>query len=377
MLFKFTMQQSFKRIESLDILRGLDLFLLVFFQPVLMQICARVDAPWVKTIGRWFSHADWEGLHLWDMVMPLFLFMAGASMPFAFSKYRTAESKLPIYRKILKRFVILFILGMVVQGNLLGLDPQMFRFYSNTLQAIASGYLIASVLMLHLSLRAQIVATCLLMLIYWIPMHFCGDYTAEGNFAEMVDKAVLGRWRDGVYWDEQGQWHFSPWYHYTWVWSSLTFGVTVMLGTFAGQVIKAGSDNRRFTALRLAVIAFALLVLGYLHSMHAPVNKHLWTTSMTLISGGWCWALMAFFYWLVDVKGWSRGLSWLKIYGTNSIVAYMLGEVVNFRSAVQSVSYGLQPYLQDWYNVWLAFGNYLIIFFILRAMYKARVFVKI
>lgn len=373
----FTMQQSFKRIESLDILRGLDLFLLVFFQPVLMQICARVDAPWVKTIGRWFSHADWEGLHLWDMVMPLFLFMAGASMPFAFSKYRTAESKLPIYRKILKRFVILFILGMVVQGNLLGLDPQMFRFYSNTLQAIASGYLIASVLMLHLSLRAQIVATCLLMLIYWIPMHFCGDYTAEGNFAEMVDKAVLGRWRDGVYWDEQGQWHFSPWYHYTWVWSSLTFGVTVMLGTFAGQVIKAGSGNRQFTALRLAVIAFALLVLGYLHSMHAPVNKHLWTTSMTLISGGWCWALMAFFYWLVDVKGWSRGLSWLKIYGTNSIVAYMLGEVVNFRSVVQSVSYGLQPYLQDWYNVWLAFGNYLIIFFILRAMYKARVFVKI
>lgn len=371
------MQQSFKRIESLDILRGLDLFLLVFFQPVLMQICARVDAPWVKTIGQWFSHADWEGLHLWDMVMPLFLFMAGASMPFAFSKYRTAESKLPIYRKILKRFVILFILGMVVQGNLLGLDPQMFRFYSNTLQAIASGYLIASVLMLHLSLRAQIVATCLLMLIYWIPMHFCGDYTAEGNFAEMVDKAVLGRWRDGVYWDEQGQWHFSPWYHYTWVWSSLTFGVTVMLGTFAGQVIKAGSGNRQFTALRLAVIAFALLVLGYLHSMHAPVNKHLWTTSMTLISGGWCWALMAFFYWLVDVKGWSRGLSWLKIYGTNSIVAYMLGEVVNFRSAVQSVSYGLQPYLQDWYNVWLAFGNYLIIFFILRAMYRARVFVKI
>ena len=96
-------------------------------------------------------------------------------MPFAFSKYRTAETKWPIYRKILKRFVILFILGMVVQGNLLGLDPQMFRFYSNTLQAIASGYLIASVLMLHLSLRAQIVATCLLMLIYWIPMHFCGD----------------------------------------------------------------------------------------------------------------------------------------------------------------------------------------------------------
>jgi predicted acyltransferase len=98
---------------------------------------------------------------------------------------------------------------------------------------------------------------------------------------------------------------------------------------------------------------------------------------MTLISGGWCWALMALFYWLIDVNGWSRGLAWLKIYGTNSIVAYMLGEVVSFRSIVQSLSYGLQSHLGDWYNVWLTFGNYLIIFFILWAMYKARVFVKI
>ena len=108
------MQQSLKRIESLDILRGLDLFLLVFFQPVLMQICNRVDNPMLNTIGQLFSHADWEGLHLWDMVMPLFLFMAGASMPFAFSKYKTADSKWPVYRKVVKRFVILFILGMVV-----------------------------------------------------------------------------------------------------------------------------------------------------------------------------------------------------------------------------------------------------------------------
>lgn len=371
------MQQSPKRLESLDILRGLDLFLLVFFQPVLMQVCRHSDAPWLQTLGRWFSHADWEGLHLWDMVMPLFLFMAGASMPFAFSKYQGAADKWPVYRKILRRFVILFVLGMVVQGNLLGLDPHYLRLYSNTLQAIASGYLIASMLMLHLSLRAQIVATCLLMFVYWVPMHFCGDYTATGNFAEMVDRAVLGRWRDGVYWDEQGQWHFGPWYTYTWVWSSLTFGVTVMLGALAGRVMKSGAEHREATAVRLFIVAALLLLLGYLHSMHTPVNKHLWTTSMTLISGGWCWALMALFYWIVDVKGWNHGLAWLKIYGTNSIVAYLLGEVVNFRSVVQSLIYGLQPYVGEWYDVCLAFGNYLIIFFILRYMYKARIFVKI
>ncbi|MDE5560627.1 MAG: DUF5009 domain-containing protein [Bacteroidaceae bacterium] len=371
------MRQNNSRIESLDILRGLDLFLLVFFQPVLIQVCNRLDSPVAKTLAGWFSHAEWEGLHLWDLVMPLFLFMTGAAMPFAFSKYRTAETRLPVYRKIARRVIILFILGMVVQGNLLGLDPHYFRFYSNTLQAIASGYLIASMIILHLGFRARVAATCLLMLVYWLPMHFCGDYTPDGNFAEMVDRFVLGRWRDGVWWDEQGQWHFAGWYHYTWVWSSLTFGVTVMLGTFAGQVIKDGGSQRLLTAIRLSVVAALLMVLGIVHSWHTPVNKHLWTTSMTLLSGGWCWALMATSYWLVDVCGLSRCLAWLKIYGTNSIVAYMLGEVISFRSIVQSLSYGIKPYLGQWYGVWETFGNFLIIFLILRCMYKAKVFVKI
>lgn len=366
-----------KRIESLDILRGLDLFLLVFFQPVLMGICQHSEWPWVNTLGVWFSHVDWEGLHLWDIVMPLFLFMAGASMPFAFSKYKMEESRRFVYRKILKRFIILFILGMVVQGNLLGLDLHYFRFYSNTLQAIATGYAISAMIILHLKLNWQIIFTCLLMVIYWIPMQFYGDYTADGNFAEMVDRCILGRWRDGVYWDEAGIWHFSPYYHYTWIWSSLTFTVTVMLGTFAGQVIKNGRNNPKHTALRLVAGAFFLLVLGYIHSMHTPVNKHLWTTSMVLVTGGWCWALMALCYWLIDVQGCGSWFSWLKIYGANSIVAYILGEVINFRSIVQSLSYGFQPWLDDWYDVWLTFGNYLIIFLILRFMYKYRIFVKI
>ncbi len=366
-----------QRLQSLDILRGLDLFLLVFFQPVLMQVCARVDVPWIRTLGQWFSHVDWEGLNLWDLVMPLFLFMAGASMPFAFSKFQGAEDKRPVYRKIVKRFIILFILGMVVQGNLLDFNLQHLRLYSNTLQAIASGYLIASMLMLHLQTRGRIIATCLLMLVYWIPMHFCGDYTAEGNFAEMVDRLVLGRFRDGVWWDEQGQWHFASWYTYTWVWSSLTFGATVMLGALAGHIIKTGSHRREITTVKLFGIAASLLLLGYIHGWHTPVNKHLWTTSMVLISGGWCWALMGLFYWIVDVKGYTRGLAWLKVYGTNSIVAYILGEIINFRSIVESLIHGLRPMVGDWYAVCLSFGNYFIIFLILCYMHRARIFVKI
>lgn len=72
-----------------------------------------------------------------------------------------------------------------------------------------------------------------------------GDFTPAGNFAEQVDRCVLGRFRDGVFWNEDGTWSFSPYYNYTWIWSSLTFGVTVMLGAFAGKIMKEGKANRK------------------------------------------------------------------------------------------------------------------------------------
>ena len=87
--------------------------------------------------------------------------------------------------------------------------------------------------------------------------------------------------------------------------------------------------------------------------------------------------LLGVFHYIVDCRGWSRGLEWLRIYGMNPITAYVLGEVVDFRSIVRSVSYGLEPLLGDFYPAWLTFGNFLILFLILRCMYRREVFLKI
>lgn len=325
-----------------------------------------------------FEHKAWEGLHLWDLVMPLFLFMTGASMPFSFSKYKnTAESYRPVYRRILKRVIILFIFGMIVQGNLLGLDGRHICLYSNTLQAIAVGYLIAAVIQLHLSLQWQIGATLLLLFVYWLPMTFCGDFTPAGNFAEQVDRCVLGRFRDGVYWNADGTWSFSPQYTYTWIWSSLTFGVTVMLGAFAGKIMKEGKTNRKKVVQVLLGVGLFLIGISALWSLQMPVIKRIWTGSMTLLTGGLCFLLMALFYYWIDYKGHTKGLNWLKVYGMNSITAYLLGEVVNFRCIAASVSYGLEQYLGAYYPVWLTFANYLILFLLLRVMYKRGLFLKV
>lgn len=354
---------SSPRLASLDILRGFDLFLLVFFQPVFVALGQQLNLPWLNSLLFQFDHEVWNGFRFWDLVMPLFLFMTGAAMPFSFSKYRNDPNKKAVYRRILRRVFLLFLFGMIVQGNLLGLDPKHIYFYTNTLQAIGAGYLIASIILLHCTFKWQIIVTALLLLVYWIPMTFCGDFTPEGSFAYKVDLLILGRFRG------------DP--TYTWIWSSLTFGVTVMLGTFAGKIMKEGKENRAKVVRTLLLVGLALIGGALLWSLQMPVNKRIWSCSMTLLSGGYCFLLMAMFYYWIDYRGHTRGLNWLKIYGMNSITAYILGEVVNFRCVAASVSYGLEQYMGNYYSVWLSFANYLIVFFILRMMYKKNIFLKL
>ena len=175
-------EKNTTRLASLDILRGFDLFLLVFFQPVFAALARQLNLPFLNDILYQFDHEVWEGFRFWDLVMPLFLFMTGASMPFSLSKYvGMSGSYWLVYRRILRRVFLLFIFGMIVQGNLLGLDSSHIYLYSNTLQSIAVGYLIAAVIQLHFSFRWQIGITLLLLFIYWIPMTFLGDFTPAGQ----------------------------------------------------------------------------------------------------------------------------------------------------------------------------------------------------
>ena len=98
---------------------------------------------------------------------------------------------------------------------------------------------------------------------------------------------------------------------------------------------------------------------------------------MTLFAGGICFLLMAVFFWWVDLLKHRRGLMWLNIYGMNSITAYVIGEVVNFRSVADSLTFGLQRFMsQAWYEAWLTFANFSIVFLILYVMYRFRIFIK-
>lgn len=372
------------RLESLDALRGFDLFCLVALEGILHPLARAVDTPWMESFMWNFTHVEWEGFSPWDLVMPLFMFMAGISMPFSLGRYKQQPGSGAVWRRILKRVVLLWIFGMMCQGNLLGLDPNRIYLYTNTLQAIAAGYLIAALLFLHTGWRTQAATAVGLLLVYWGGMEFLtiggfggGCYTPDGNFAEGMDRAVLGRFRDGASVGDDGTVIFADWYRYTWLWSTLAFGATVVSGVLTGTWLKHSGATPAKKAGCLALAGVALVALGWLWGIELPVIKKLWTSSMVLVSSGYCCLLMAAFYYWIDVKGHRSHIGWLKVYGMNSIAAYMLANVVSFRCIGHSLLHGLEQYAGDYYPVLMAVANATIIYLILWAMYRKKLFLRV
>ena len=127
------------------------MFWIVGGQPAVIALVGVFVSPIPDWINAQMEHVRWEGFSAWDLIMPLFLFIVGTAMPLSLARRLEAgQSKTALYRKVLLRSAILFVLGMVAQGNLLQADLSTLHVYCNTLQAIACGYLIASVAMLHL-----------------------------------------------------------------------------------------------------------------------------------------------------------------------------------------------------------------------------------
>ena len=378
-----TASSSKQRLASLDALRGFDLFVLVALGPLVLSLTSALGAERFSSLRAVFTHVDWQGFAPWDLVMPLFVFMSGVSIPFALSRYAKGAKRSEFLMRLFKRVALLWLLGMIVQGNLLALDPSRIYLYSNTLQAIASGYLIAALLFTSTQLRTQILTAVLLLVGYWAAMEYIsidgyggGNYTPDGNLAEWLDRTVLGRFRDGAAIGESGAVVFAPWYHYTWLLSTATFGVTALTGVFAGSIARSDWGGMKKVLVYL-LIGTAMIVGGWFWDMQMPIIKPIWTSSMVLFSSGWCFVLMALFYFLFDVCQLTFGLEFLRVYGMNSITAYVLSEVVNFRCVAHSVLYGLEQYVGNYYSFVLTFAQAATVFLLLFVMYKRNIFLKV
>lgn len=422
-----------KRLASIDALRGFSMFLLVIFS--IFFTALRTESPLAGffsnnetglMISGWFRHVEWEGFVLWDLLMPLFVFCAGLSIPFQFAKYRTRDGSpnyLRIYFRILRRVVVLWIFGMIMQGNFLNFQwSHGLRLFSNTLQTIAVGYLFASIFYLHFRVRFQVGIFFVLMLTYWALMAFvsvtgadgivygAGSYAPESNLCEWVDRVVLGPWRDGVSFNDDGSWAFSDSYHYTWILSSLTFICTALTGVFSGELIRRNPLSRPETQaespseilplakvqspskmlsgtqifIRLLILGLLFLATGWGWSIvpagtcfYCPLVKHIWTPTMVLWASGCSIIMLAFFYEIIDVLHFRAWSIILTVPGTNAITAYMMPKFVEFAVISQKILYGTEPFFGAWYPTVQALGAALLFWFFLWHLYRTKTFLRV
>ena len=380
------------RLKSLDVLRGLNMFMLTVFTAWLIEFCHVV--PGLEWLQPQFHHNPFGSttLTIHDWIMPLFLFCSGTAIPFAFAKYEAqGRSKGQQYWRILRRVAVLWVMGMICQGKLLKYDPAQFKWFSNTLQSIAVGYAFSALFFMHCKPRTQVIIAGALLVGYWALMMFVrtpdgfggGDF-GQHNLCEWVDRTVLGRHCDHAILDEDGGFHFEK-AGYTWLLSSLNFIVTVMTGMFAGEILKGdgrllskkGNEGTRKT-LTLLVLGAAMFVAGKLWGLQMPVNKYIWTSTMTLVTSGICFLLLGVIYWIVDCLHW-KGLDWLLPFGLNAIFIYFIGFICDFYSITDHFTRGLKQYIADphWFGLVRCTVHGLLVWGLLYLMMRKKVFLKV
>jgi len=361
---------SQNRIRSIDILRGFDMLMIVLADQFFSKLNKGVNSDFTAALARQFSHPEWLGFRFYDIIMPLFLFVVGAVIPFSVSKYtQNSTSRNPLFLKLLRRFFLLFLLGWIVQGNLLDFNLSTFKIFSNTLQAIAVGYVFTTIAYVYLkpTQRQLLFVGCLLvyallLTLPTIPGIGRSTLIPDANFALYVDHLIFGSFDDGN--------------QYTWFLSGLGFTATTLSGLFAGTLIKTQKDKMKVvkTLLIYGAIAFSI---GIFANIWHPVVKKLWSSSFVLVSSGICYFLMAFFYWIIDVKQRFKWAFFLKVIGMNAITAYVISQVMPFPKIAGFVLYGLAPIMGDYYELITVIGGFALLYLLLWYMYKNKTFLKV
>ena len=305
-----------ERLYSLDLLRGLDMMLLVVIGPLVQALNKTVTLP-AAFMGQ-FKHG-WECFTLWDIIMPLFIFMCGAAIPLALGKrLENGKADGTFWKHVLVRVVMLWVLGMVVQGKLLSLDWHQMSPYSNTLQSIAAGYLVTVCVMLVPSVKLRVAAPIVFAGLYTLLLMFGGDYSQFGNYAYKTDHAILA-----VILPADNPFVLKP-SHYTWFTTTLMFAAMTLSGSFATEILR-GEGAKKSKAVKLLLYGGVLEGVGWAVSPWIPVIKPIFTLSFTAQAMGWCVIALAVLYILTDILMLRKGLGIVILFGQCALMAYLVG----------------------------------------------------
>ena len=329
-----------ERLLSLDALRGFDLFWIVGGHGILVALFKLTEWGWLGAIDAQLKHVDWNGFQAYDLIFPLFLFMAGVSTPYSLTRRLAEGARSEVIRKVIQRGLILVLLGIIYNNGLQWKGLENMRLGSVLGRIGLAGMFAQLIFVFNYETPKRLWAWLAgILLGYWAMLSFghapgfaAGDLTMEGNFASYVDRLLLlGKLHKGIH-DPEGLLAVLP-----------AIG-NALLGILAGLWLRRSAEevsgDRK--AVGLAIAGVALLAVGGLWSFAFPLNKNLWTSSFVLWTCGWSSLLLASFYWLIDVRGWARGFgAFFAVIGMNSVLIYMSGKFLNFDFTGQALFGGL------------------------------------
>jgi len=340
-----TLQTS--RVLSVDAVRGFSIFWIMGADGAILALdrMLRREGPPLSSIGNFLgtqmTHAEWEGFHFYDFILPLFIFVTGVSIVLALPRLVESEGKKQTHLRVLRRALVLYVLGVIFYGGV-GQHWSDIRFVG-VLQRIAICYLFASLLFLNLSRRGLIVALVALLGGYWALMTFvpvpgigAGSYARDANLANWIDAQYLpGRLWDKTR-DPEG------------LLSTLPAIGTCLLGVLAGLLL----NDKRLTptqrSLWLIGLGFVMVAAGYLWGLQFPVVKSIWTSSFALVAGGYSAILLGVMHQVIDVwgaKAWATIFVWI---GANAIALYFINGVLGFQPfALRLVGGGVKTWFDQ------------------------------
>ncbi|MDR2039062.1 MAG: DUF5009 domain-containing protein [Bacteroidales bacterium] len=361
------------RLKSLDALRGFDMLFIMGFAGWIVALCNLFpDSAVMNWLSGQMEHVDWNGLKHHDTIFPLFLFIAGISFPFSYAKQKSkGRTKKEIYLKIVKRGVVLVLLGLVYNG-IFKLDFENMR-YASVLGRIGLAWMFAALLYVTFKTKINIAISVVILVGYWLLMWLVpggsDPYSLENNLVGAIDRILLpGRLLTNGIFDPEG------------LFSTLPAIVTALMGMFTGQLIKLPkeqcTENKK--VIYLLGAALVLGIIGWLWNFTFPVNKKLWTSSFVCVLAAYSLINFAIFYYIIDVKGHTRWSFFFRVIGLNSITIYLAQSIINFRQISNFFLRGVVSLCpENIGNLINATGYVMACWLFLYFLYKKNVFLKV
>jgi predicted acyltransferase len=395
------------RLVSLDALRGFDMFWILGADALVQALGEVNGSPVARFFAGQLDHRTWAGFTFYDLIFPLFVFIAGVSLVYSLTRQIAQHGRAAAAKRVFIRGTLLFVIGIFYSGGFTNPWPDMRLL--GVLQRIALAYTGAGLLFCFLKPRALAAVGATLLVGYWALLTFvpirdlqldkaalaarlgtpkptpaqvqiafdatsarvAGHYEPGYNLTNHLDFQHLPGRKYDTYYDPEG------------LLSTLPAIATCLLGVFAGLLLRRTDfdDARKLRTLLIAgVVAVAL---GWLWHLQFPVVKKLWTSSFVLVAGGYSLLLIGAFYYVVDMRqwrGWCQPFIWI---GMNPITLYISSNVIGYRrQAARFVGGDIKTWLDGHLGAgagqgMLAIVGLALMFVLARFLYRRQIFLRV